>query len=205
MPLDNYANLKQQIVKWSHRDDIEEHVADCVAIAESHMYRGTEGLRVQSMQVAVEASHSTKIIAFPSGLIEFRNISIQIDGVFYRLKKIPLAQIPNDGQAGVPSSYALTNSIVLDYEPDKAYTFKFEYFSKPAALTDDAPVNDILTNYPNIYFYGAMAAAFQYAGELEQVTYWGNLFQSAILKANEDADILGYGTLPTQHIVGCIP
>jgi hypothetical protein len=205
MPLDNYANLQQQVVKWSHRDDIQEHAADCIALAESHMYRGTAGLRVPEMQTELQSMFSVKSIAFPAGLIEFRNVSVEIDGVFYRLKKIPLAQIPDDGEAGTPAAYALTSSIILDIEPDKQYNFKFEYYALPTPLSDATPVNDILTNYPNVYFYGAMAAAFQYAGEIEQVTYWGNLFQSAILKANEDADMLGYGTLPAQHIVGCIP
>jgi hypothetical protein len=50
-----------------------------------------------------------------------------------------------------------------------------------------------------------MSAAFQYAGELDQVTYYGNLFQSEILRANEDSQMFGMGTLPTQHIDGCIP
>jgi hypothetical protein len=205
MPLDNYANLKQQVVSWSHRDDIQQHVSDCIELCESHMYRGTSGLRVKEMELELIGAYAGKTIALEAGTLEFRNLSIEVDGVYYRLKKIPLAKIPDDGSAGQPTSYALTDQIVLDVDPDKTYNFKIEYYGLPTPLSDSEPTNLILETYPNIYFYGSMSAAFQYAGELDQVTYYGNLFQSEILRANEDSQMFGMGTLPTQHIDGCIP
>mgnify|MGYP003624941252 CR=1 FL=1 len=207
MAFDNFDNLKASLISWSRRADMSTFIGDAVTICESHIYTGAGGLRTRAMETEVIQVVNTKSIAFPSSCLEIRNISIEIDGSYCRMIKGTIQTTPdNPDITGAPSTYAITSLIEFNVLPDKDYNVKIEYYQRPAPLSDDEPTNSTLDSYPTVYFYGSMAAVYEYAGELEMITYWGNMFKAAVHDANIEEYRLGLGSLPTIiNINGGVP
>ena len=53
------------------------------------------------------------------------------------------------------------------------------------ALSDSNASNDILTNYPELYLYGALAESAPFIMQDERINTWGNLYKEALKNANE--------------------
>lgn len=207
MAFDNYANLKESLIKWTRRADMSEFIGDAITVCESHIYTGSGGLRTTEMQTEIIETVNTKTIPIPDNCLDIRFISINIDGSYYPVTKGSIQTTPDDDSyTGAPSTFAITSEIVFNITPDKDYSVKINYFKQPDPLSDDNDTNVVLTKYPMIYFYGGMAAVFEYAGELDMVTYYGNMFKNAIGEANAEAYRLQLGTLPTQiNVDGGVP
>lgn len=207
MALDNYSDLKQSIRLWSKRSDVVGQIAnDCVTMAEQEIFYGATPIRLVEMVTETITASSTRKLAFPADMLELRNLSVEVDGCYHRLKIIPLQQMPDvDGDEGVPSAYCITNQFVFDVTPDQSYNFKIEYYAKPAALSDTDTTNIVLQKYPNAYLFGGIAAANLYASEEDRANEYTIRMRDVIAKANSDADNLQYGSLPTVFIGGVIP
>ena len=207
MAVDNFSNLKQYIKRWSHREDVINDVAnDCIALAEQEMFYGQTPFRLPEMITETIYATTTKTIAYPTNKLEIINVSIEVDGVYYRLKVVPPQQLPDvDGRTGVPCLYAMRDTLTFDVTPDKSYNVKVEYYEKPAALSDSNTSNIILQKYPLAYTNGGLAMAMQYAGEEDRMNEYVIRMRDIIAKANIDADNFLYGSMPTIFNVGSAP
>ncbi len=84
--------------------------------------------------------------------------------------------------------------------PDSEYTIEIQYYRKATPLTEDNQTNDILTNHPSIYLYGALAQLFSYSQDDQQASKYIKLFIGAIKGANK-ADKKGrYGPAPAMSV-----
>ena len=205
MALDNYANLRQVIKQWTHREDIDAHSEDCILESEQEMFYGNVPFRIYEMIAESITSESTKKIAYPSDMLELIGLSIEVDGIYYRLNAVPKQKLPDNGETGCPSFYSMTSQIELNVEPDQAYNFKFDYYLKPTALSDGNQTNIILQKYPLAYKFGSMASAFMYAGEEEKANMYALRMRDTIAKANSDAENFLFGSMPSYIIEGAIP
>lgn len=205
MALDNYANLRESIKKWSHRDEMDEFSADCIVMAEQEMFYGQVPFRLPEMMSEQISALSTKTLAFPVDCIEIFNVSLEVDGAYYRLQAIPKNKLRDDAETGQPCFYSLTNQLEFDVTPDKSYNLKIEYYQKPAALSDDDPTNIVLSKYPSAYLFSSLAAAFMWANEPEQANRYTLAARDVISKANTDANNFLFGADPVQIIDGGAP
>jgi len=70
---------------------------------------------------------------------------------------------------GRPNFFTIVgNEIQLDRVPDSEYTLEIQYYRKATPLSDSNQTNDILTNHPSIYLFGALVALFSYSLDIEQ-------------------------------------
>ena len=96
------------------------------------------------------------------------------------------------------------NQIQFDRTPDAEYTLEIQYYKKATALSSVNLTNEILTNHPSIYLFGALAALFSYSLDTEQQMKYTQMFISAIKGANK-ADKKGrYGPAPSMSIQGMV-
>ena len=207
MALDSFDNLKAAIKTWSHRDEIVGQLADdCVTMAEQEIFYGATPMRLIEMVAEDITAATTKNLALPDDLLEIRNVSIEVDDCYYRLRNIPLQQMPDRGdEEGVPSAYSITSGLVFDVIPDQSYNIKVEYYAKPSALSSASPTNIVLQKYPTAYLFGGIAAALLYAKEDEMASEYTIRMRDVIARANSDAEALSYGSMPTVFIDGCLP
>lgn len=205
MALDNYANLRESIKQWSHRDEMDEHSADCIIMAEQELFYGQTPFRIPEMIATSETSESTIEFSLPSGCLEIVKLEIKVDGDYYLLDKITTLSIPQSDETGTPSAFTITSKVILNITPDKAYSFRFTFYQKPTALSDSNTTNVILQKYPTAYFFGGLAAAFMYCNEVELSNQYSVRMRDVIARANSDAENLLYGPNPVQIIFGSAP
>lgn len=205
MALDNFANLKQSIETWTHRNDIDLLAEDCIVLCEQYLYAGDLPLKVGELETVDTVSINAQSSALPTGLIEFRDVRIQYDGTYFQLTAMPPTELPEHAESGRPAYYTVGGTFYLDREPDQAYTVKRRYYARPTALSDVNPTNAILTAYPHLYLWGCMAAAFSYAREEELMQVYGERLRQSILDANQAYMTRSMGAMPTIRIRGNIP
>ena len=111
-------------------------------------------------------------------------------------------QMHKQVSTGMPRFFTVVgNELQFDRVPDSEYTIEIQYYRKATPLTEANQTNEILTNHPSIYLFGALAQIFGYAQDTEQQISYGLKFLGAIQGANK-ADKKGrYGPAPSMSVV----
>lgn len=211
MALNNFDNLKAKIIDQSHRNDLTpDRLADFILQAEQEFYANSvEPLQIRDIE---QTSNQDTVIdsgalSLPSGYQSMRSILIDdksTDAQQYELTYLPPELLVKDSASGTPSSFAVTNQIEFDRPCDAVYNVEITYFGKLTGLSDAATTNDILTNFPNVYLFGALWALHQWAVMPDMAEYYYDKFISAIRGAN-NADVLGrHGPAPTIAYDGVV-
>jgi hypothetical protein len=174
MPFSNYTELKQSIIDWSHRSDIDLIVPDFIQLAEDEMYNPPnkqEPLKLKQLEKTSTATTNTtdRFIATPDDFASLRNTRIDVvnESDFFEYRSPE--QLRRYDDTGRPCFFTLIGTqIEFDRVPDEELTIEIQYFSKDDALTEASPTNIVLTNHPTIYLYGALHQAFVYAVEINK-------------------------------------
>lgn len=203
MALDNFDNLKLEIIDWSHRGDIDEKVDTFIDLAEVEMFSNpTKRLKVRSGETNTTdtASTSSRFLALPSGFLEMRRLRIDADVGFLPLTYRTPEQLESTDGPGRPRFFTVTDQIEFDTIPDEAYTIEFQYLAEFTPLSTSNQTNPVLTLEPNIYLYGALKQAFIYAVDAEEAAKYHDLFISAIRGANKKYIAGKYGQSPVMSL-----
>jgi len=208
MALDNFDNLKASIIQWSKRNDQANMIEDYILIAESEMYANEfEPLRIRAMEARATAAADTasRFLALPDFFLEMRRLNITDSSGNTDVTYMAPEQLAVRGAGGQPRFFTVTTQLEFDVIPDSTYTIEMQYLRKLTPLSDTNATNDILTNAPTIYLYGALWALFQNAMETDLAEYWYGKFVNSIKGANRQDKQGRYGPAPKMRIEGCTP
>ena len=210
MALDNYANLKAAVENWSHREDIKDFVGDFIALAEAEMYSNPDSiLRLRSMlkAVVIPTVVTDDFIQLPTDFLEMRRVSITIDGVERPMSYKTPEQMAVDLTCADTPYYFTIEGGLMSFEvlPMAVYDINIDYFGRLLPLSVANPINAILTEYPNIYLYGALRALQQWAMNAEEEALNYSRFIKAIQGANATDRKGRYGPAPRQRLRGATP
>ena len=76
--------------------------------------------------------------------------------------------------SGKPTYFTIVGTnILLGVAPNSATTLQINYYKSLTALSDSNASNDILTNYPELYLYGALAESAPFIMQDERINTWG--------------------------------
>ncbi len=212
MPLDNFANLKASIKRRSKRNDVQDaDLVDYINQCESEFYNNsTSSLRLRDMEARATATVSitSRFLELPDLFLQMRRLKLNDpftggsdrDIIYYTPEQMPLSNLVQ-----VPSFFSVTTQLEFNSTPDQAYTIEMQYIKKLAALSDSNATNNILTNYPNIYLFGALWALFQDAMEADVAEYYYGKFIESIDGANTSDQAGRYGPAPTIRMEGYAP
>jgi hypothetical protein len=206
MALSNYDELQKEIVDWSHRGDLGTKLADFIQLAENAMYSNDqEVLTTRSMETISTALTAGQYLALPDNFESARSVRLVTSDNGGYLKFQAPEQMRKQVAGGRPSFFTIVgNEIQFDRTPDSEYTIEIQYFRKATPLSDTNLTNEILTNHPSIYLFGALTALFSYSQDTEQQVKYGQMFFGAIKGANK-ADKKGrYGPAPSMSIEGMV-
>lgn len=206
MALTNYDELQKEIVDWSHRGDLSTKIPDFIQLAENAMYSNDqEVLTLRSMETISTALTSGQYLALPPNFESARSVRlVTSDNGGYLKFQAPEQMIKEVG-TGRPNFFTVIGGeIQFDRTPDSDYTVEVQYFRKATPLSDTNLTNEILTNHPSIYLFGALVALSAFSLDTEQQIKYTQMFISAIKGANK-ADKKGrYGTAPSMSIQGMV-
>ncbi len=202
MALDTYDNLLVEIIDWSHRDDLGPKIPDFIKLAENAMYSNeVELLTVRSMEIISTALTAGEYLSLPDDFESARSVRLITGSNIGKLEFKAPEQMFNSVSTGRPSYFTIVgNELQFDRVPDSEYTIQIQYYRKAPALTALNQTNEILTNHPSIYLFGALAAIFGYAQDTQQEALYINKFISSIRGANK-ADKKGrFGPAPAMSL-----
>lgn len=195
--LDTYANLKLEVIDWSHRDDLDLKIDTFIDMAESEMFSNAiEPLKSRNEEARTSFTTSTtdRFVALPTGFQEARKVRIQLtNGPSIELEYRTPGSLNLKDYTGIPLFYTVTDQIELDRVSDQAYTGEIQYFKRFTPLSTSNTTNAVLTNYPNIYLYGVLWALKNYINEQQMSQYYYGEFIKAIKGANKEQQ-RGIGT-----------
>lgn len=206
MAFTDYDELQKEIILWSHRDDLNTKIPDFISLAEDQMYSNSqEVLTVRSMETISTALTSGQYLALPDNFESARSVRLVTSDNGGYLKFQAPEQMRKEVATGRPNFFTVVgDEIQFDRTPDSEYTVEIQYYKRATPLSDDNLTNEILTNHPSIYLFGALAMLSFYAQDSEQEGKYTTLFISAIKGANK-ADKKGrYGPAPSMSIQGMV-
>jgi len=207
MALANYDDLVKSIVSWSHRKDILTLIPDFIKLAEVEMYNN-EGwqLETRDMETVSTAPTSGLYLELPPGFEKARSIQLETGNGLVDVKFQVPEQLPRRPGTGQPRFFSVIgNEIEFNVTPDTAYTIQIQYYKKPDPLTDANQTNNVMTNHPNIYLFGALHQLFLWAEDDAEMTKYFSKMQSVIRGANKAAKKARYGAAPYMRVEGVTP
>lgn len=186
MALDTYSNLKEAILNWSPRKDAVALLDDFIDLTESDIYTGINnnpGLRIRDMETSAGITVTGRTAALPTAFVEARSVIHVQGGRSRRIFSVAPQSQQIKPAAGIPSNFVIRDSVEFDRTPNG--TVILEYYASEADLSTSTAANAVLTRFPNIYLFGALAHLFGQGEDAEEEGKWRSKFESAILGANK--------------------
>lgn len=204
MALGTYANLKNEVIAWSHRDDMDLLIDTFIDLAESEMLANAVAplqIRSQETRTATATNTTDRFEALPTGYQSGRKLRIQIvDGESYEIFYRTPGQLNLVSDTGMPRFFTVTDQIEYDRVSDQIYAGEIQYYKDFVALSSSNTTNDILTNHPTIYLFGALWALKKHVNEPQAAQGFYNDFILAIKGANKKAKMGRYGPSPVMRV-----
>jgi len=207
MSLDTYDNLRQEIIDFSHRDDVDLKLDTFIDMAETEMFANTEEiLKIRSQETLnTTATTTSRFIALPTGYQSMRSMRLQINNNTSNLRFRAPEQMIRVDTSGLPQFFTVTNQIEFDRTPDALYTIEFQYYAIPTGLSTTNATNVVLDANPNIYLFGCLWALFEYAVDEVSAQKYYLRFINAIRGANKKDKEGRFGPAPAMRIEGSTP
>jgi hypothetical protein len=187
MAISTYNELKTAVANWLDRDDLTDRIPEFIALAEARMNRVLR-LRMMESKYTASTVASQRNYALPTGYIQMRNFQINTSPV------TPLQYVSPEiydrlwggSTGGTPQFYTIiTNEIQLGPIPGSVLTLEMLFYKKITALSGTNTTEQMLTDNPDIYLYGALLEAEPFIMNDERVGLWAKGFQQAVADLQE--------------------
>ena len=208
MALSNYSELKQSIITWSSRNDLDLLIDDFILLAETEMFNNSFANLEVKGQEATDTSLTTtgRIVALPSNYQSMRSIRLSLNSFGSDIQFRAPEQMIRSDITGRPAYFTIVgNNIEFDREPDALYEIEIKYYASPTALSSTNTTNTVLTNNPNIYLFGSLWALFTHAVDEVEAQKYYTRFIGAIQGANKQSKSGRYGPAPAMRIESSTP
>jgi hypothetical protein len=185
MALSTYSELKTSLANWLHRSGLTSTIPDFITLCETDFNRR---LRIAQMEVRSSASFDEAYENLPTDFLELREIKIDSSTPVSLTYVTPqyMTEVYGTPISGTPAHYTIVDTTIkLDAIPGS--DVEIAYYVKLDALSDAEPTNWMLTNHPDVYLYGSLAAAEPFLKNDKRLAVWKTLYEAA-LKQVDDAD-----------------
>lgn len=200
MSITTYAELVSALDGGSgylHRADLTTKVPDFIDLAESKINRRLK-LLLQETEASLVATIGSRTIAVPSlfgtPLKLWCTTYQPRDELVFR----DVGMLPVSDSNGASVYYTVDGAYIATENPaDIAYTYTLRYLTKFDISATST--NTVLTNYPDVYIYGALVESVSWTNDFKKLDIWQNKFDRAIAEAQRDTTATkGKATLRTE-------
>lgn len=181
MSIQSYSDLVTETKAFLNFSDIDARISGFIRLTESQFEKR---LDVREMEKRVTYAIDTSEVELPPDFLRMTSVYNTDNG-----KKLDYVSIETlesrTARTGAAEKFSIAgNSLIFWPVPTDATNIAFRYQARVSPLSASNPTNDILTAYPDIYFYGTLTNAAVYLREEESISTWSALFQEAIDGAN---------------------
>ena len=201
MAINTYATLQTAVANWLDRSDLTDRIPEFISLAEARMNRTVR----LSMMLNVDETTLGGAATLISGTRDYDLPSGYLQMVDFHLRTSPITTLsyltPENmnrmwagSQGGKPLAYTIfadnssgtpTKKVRLGPEPDSGYNYSIMFYKKIDALSDSNTTEQMLTDNPDIYLYGALLEAEPFLMNDERVQLWATAFQESVRALQE--------------------
>ncbi len=206
MALSTYSELLSTVANYLNRDDLTSLIPTFITLTENRLNRELR-VRANMVRAITTTTAGQAFYDFPSDLIELRNITYDNNSQSHALRYLSPESVSREYGtvvSGQPRAYTnLGNDLKLVPSPDAAYSISINYYSQLRSLSDSVTTNDVLTQYPSLYLFGACLEGAIYLNDTDQTNRFGSVFQKALDDVQRAEEAARYsGTVMTTSIQG---
>ena len=118
MAISTYEELKQEIIDWSHRGDIDLKVDTFISMAETAMFSNEiEVLKVRGQEVRSTSTTSGQYLALPDDYLSIRSIRLLIPDNDTDVRYRAPTQMDRESGTGRPLYFTVTSQIEFSRVP----------------------------------------------------------------------------------------
>ena len=201
MAINTYATLQTAVANWLDRSDLTDRIPEFIALAEARMSRT---LRL-SMMLNVDETTLGGAATLVAGTRDYDLPSGYLQMVDFHLRTSPITPLsyltPENmnrmwagSQGGKPLAYTIfadnstgtpIKKVRLGPSPASAYDYSIMFYKKIDALSVANTTEQMLTDNPDIYLYGALLEAEPFLMNDQRVQLWATAFQESVRALQE--------------------
>lgn len=179
MALDTFTDLKAAVATWMKRTDLTAKIPDYIALAEKKIVKIAK-LRPLETNTPLVGTPSSDVIALPADFEQAIALWDTTTNPRTKLGQALPQSLPVDTTPGAPEYWAVDGTNVRFERPlDAAYTYALRYAPK-FSLSVSNPTNYVLTEYPDVYLYGALVEGFNDIFADDRAAMWQQRFRAAL-------------------------
>ena len=182
MAISTYAELKTAVANWLNRDDLTANIPDFITLCEARLNRV---LRTRAMEGLYTASTiaGQRDYNLPPNYLQMRALRLNTSPLTVLEYVSPeiMDRVWAGSSGGRPVAYTIkANELFLGPSPGAVYTMEMDYYRKFDSLSTIITTNDMLTDNPDVYLYGALLEAEPFIKNDSRIQVWGTSFYKAI-------------------------
>lgn len=183
MSITNYSELQAAVAAWLKRSDLTERIPDFIRLAEIRL-KSVVDLRTLETTADLLTTPSSATIALPSDYksplaLWIADINPQETLTQLLVQSMPFNETPNR-----PQYWCIDGgSIRFQCPANNAYPIKFRY-AQLFELSDGNPSNYVLTEFPDVYLFGALFEAADFNFDDVNAAKWNAKFLDAVQRCN---------------------
>ncbi len=201
MAISTYSELQTAVANWLDRDDLTDRITEFISLTEARMNRILRlsiMLNVDQTTLGGAAAlvGGTRDYALPSGYLQMLDFHLRTDPITTLSYLTPenMNRMWAGSASGKPLAYTIFSDnssgtpikkVKLGPSPDSAYNYSMMFYKKIDALSITNTTEQMLTNNPDVYLYGALMEAEPFLMNDARVQLWATAFQQAIADLQE--------------------
>jgi hypothetical protein len=206
MALSTYSELQTTVASYLNRNDLTDIIPTFITLTENRLNRELR-VRANMVRAQTTTTSGTAFYDLPSDLIELRDISYDSNSQSFSLAYLSPESVNREYGSiisGQPKAYTnLGKNIKLTPTPDAAYSININYFAQLRSLSNSVATNDVLTEYPSLYLFGACLEGAIYLNDTEQTNRFGSVFEKTLDDVKRAEEAARYsGTVMTTSVQG---
>lgn len=202
MSINTYSELQTAIADYLQRDDLASNIPDFIRLAETDI---RAELRVREMIHRDPITVNSIQINLPTNYLEAIELRLLTEPltVLQHVTPHEMTRYRRTG-TGRPKYFTIHTEIEFDVAPDSAYSGEIIFYESVDLLADRS-TNTILTNYPNVYLFGALKHTEPFLMNDERVATWAAFYESTVKKLKKSSERSRRSGPLVSRVVGAGP
>lgn len=198
MAITTYGELQAAAATWLVRADLTARIPEFIALAEARLNRVLRA-RLAESEVSLNTTPGQRTLPLPAGFAEPLALWLVQGGARSPLRFIEPGLMAATSLQGQPCGWSVDGAtLAFDRPCDQAYPLVLRMLTK-FALSDAAPTNALLTDYPDAYLFATLCEAGPFLRDAELAQAYEARLERATFEINaKDARSRAARTLASE-------